>query len=90
MKIKKIFNHNILKVNKNESLSTNKHELKIILQILRDDQKQFFIEKEKLQISKIQINECIKKHHDESLKKHSNVNKTLQFLRQHCSFFRMR
>ena len=57
---------------------------------MKNDQKQFLIKKEKLRISKEQINECIKKHHDESLKKHSNVNKTLQFLRQHCSFLRIR
>ena len=90
MKFKKTFNHNILKVNENESLLVNKHELSAILKILRDDQKQFSIEKEKLIISKNQIDEIIKKHHDESLQRHEDVFKTTQLLRQTCHFLNMR
>ncbi len=81
---KKSFNHNILKVNKNESLLANKHELNAILRILRDDKKEFSIKKKKLQISIDKIDECIKEHHDESLQGHSGVTKTLQLLRQNC------
>ena len=77
MKIKEIFDHNILKINKNESLLANKHELSITLRILKNDQEQFSIEKEKLKMSKSKTDECIKKHHDDSLQKHSNVSKTL-------------
>ena len=84
MKIKEIFNHNILKINKNESLSINKHELNAILRILKDDQKQYFIKKERFHISNDKIDEIIKNHHDESLQNHSNIFKTLQLLRQTC------
>jgi len=46
--MKKSFNYNILKVNKNKSLLANKYELNAILRILRDNKKEFSIKKEKL------------------------------------------
>ena len=79
-----LFNYNILKINKNESLLANKYELNVILRILRDDIEKFPIKKGKLQISIDKIDECIKKHHDKSLQGHSRVIKILQLLRQHC------
>jgi len=77
IKTKKSFNHNILKVNKDESLLVNKHELNATLQILRDNTKEFLIKKEKLQIFINKIDEYIREHHDESLQKHLRVTKTL-------------
>jgi len=77
IKTKKSFNHNILKVNNDESLSINKYKLNTILRILRDKSKEFFIEKEKLQILMNKIDECIKEHHDESLQRHLEVIKIL-------------
>jgi len=77
MKTKKSFNHSILKVNNDESLLANKHELNATLRILRDDTKEFPIKKEKLQISIDKIDECIKEHHDEPLQGHLEVTKTL-------------
>ncbi len=84
MKTKKSFNHSILKINNDESLLINKHELNATLRILRDESEEFLIKKEKLQISINKIDECIKEHHDESLQEHLEMIKTLQFLRQHC------
>ena len=72
-----MFNHNILKINKNESLLANKYELNATLRILKDDTKEFPIKKEKLQISIDKIDECIKEHHDELLQRHSRMIKTL-------------
>ena len=83
MKNKKFFNHNILKINKNELLSINQRNLNAILRILKNNQK-------KLHISKNKIDEIIKKHYDESLQNHSNVFKTLQFLRQIYQFLNMK
>jgi len=83
MKTKKSFNHSILKVNNDESLSINRHELNAILRILRDKSEKFLIKKRKLQILINKIDECIKEHHDESLQRHLEVIKTLQLLRQH-------
>jgi len=77
IKTKKSFNHSILKVNNDESLLINKHELNAILRILRDESEKFLIKKEKLQILINKIDECIKKHHDESLQRHLEVIKTL-------------
>jgi len=75
--MKESFNHSILKVNKDESLLTNKHELNATLRILQDDTKEFPIKKGKLQISIDKIDEYIKEHHDESLQEHLGVTKTL-------------
>jgi len=77
MKTKKSFNHSILKVNKNESLLANKHELNATLRILKDDKEEFLVKKGKLQISIDRIDECIREHHDEPLQGHSRVTKTL-------------
>jgi len=72
-----LFNYNILKINKDESLLTNKYELNAILQILKDNKKEFLIKKEKLQIFIDKIDECIKKHHDKLLQRHLKVIKIL-------------
>jgi hypothetical protein len=84
METKKSFNHSILKINNDESLSTNRHELNAILRILRDESEKFLIEKRKLQILINKVDKCIKEHHDKSLQGHLGVTKTLQLLRQHC------
>ena len=72
-----MFNYNILKINKNESLLINKYELNAILRILKDNKKEFLIKKEKLQISINKIDKCIKKHHDKLLQKHLKIIKIL-------------
>ena len=90
MRSKKVFNHSVFKINDDESLSSNKRKFNVMLRILRDDQKQYSIMKEKLQISKKDIDKCIKKYHDESLQKHFEMTKIMQFLQQHCQFFHIR
>jgi len=77
IKTKKSFNYNILKINKDELLLANKHELNATLRILRDNTKKFPIKKEKLQISIDKIDEYIREHHDKSLQEHSRVIKIL-------------
>ena len=90
MNSKEVFNHNILKVNDDEILFANRHEVNMTLKIMRDDQEQFPIVHEKLQISKDKIDEYIKEHHDESLQGHLGVTKIIQLLRQNCQFSNMR
>ena len=68
----------------------NKHKLKTILRISKNNQKQYFIEKKRLHISKNKIDKIIKNHHDESLQNYSNIFKTLQLLRQICEFLNMK
>ncbi len=77
IKTKKSFNHSILKVNNNESLSINKHKINAILRILKDESKEFSIKKKKLQILVNKVGECIKEHYDKSLQEHLEVIKTL-------------
>jgi len=72
-----LFNYNILKINKNKLLLTNKYELNATLQILRDNKKKFLVKKEKLQIFINKINKCIKKHYNKLLQKHLKVIKIL-------------
>ncbi len=72
-----LFNYNILKINKNESLLTNKYELNTILRIFQNNKKEFLVKKEKFQIFIDKIDECIKKHYDKSLQKHLKVIKIL-------------
>ena len=72
-----MFNYSILKINKNESLLTNKYELNAILRILKDDKKEFLIKKEKLQIFTNKIDKYIKKYYNKLLQKHLKVIKTL-------------
>ena len=84
MKSKKVFNHNILKVNNDEILFANRHEVNMTLKIIRDDQEQFSIVHEKLQISKNKIDEYIKEHYDELLQNHFDIIKIIQLLRQNC------
>ena len=90
MKFKKVFNHNILKINNDEILFANRHEVNVTLKIMRNNQEQFSIIYEKLQILKDKIDEYIKEHHDESLQNYFDVIKTIQFLRQNCQFSQMR
>ena len=77
MKNKTKFSHNIFKMNKNESLSTNTKKLSAIIKILQNNKKTYFIINNKLQISKNKITEIIKKYHDDLFQKHAKINKTL-------------
>ena len=89
MKNKNMMNHNIFKINDDESLSINIQKINAILKIFNDDQKQYSIIKNRLHISKKHINKIIKKYHDESLQKYFEIFKTLQFLRRYCRFYNM-
>jgi len=75
-----LFNYSILKINKNKLLLTNKHKLNTILQIFRDNTKEFPIEKEKLQISIDKIDKYIKKHYNKLLQEYLKITKILQLL----------
>ena len=48
MKIKEIFDKNILQVNRNETFSSNYKKITITMRIVKDDKKQFSIKKNKL------------------------------------------
>ena len=52
MGTRKIFIHNILKVYKNSLLLVNKHELNILIYIIRDNQEQFLMKKRRFYILK--------------------------------------
>jgi len=68
-----LFNYSIFKIDKNKVLFTNKYKLNTILQILRDNIEEFFIKKEKLQISINKIDKYIKKYYNKLLQKYLKV-----------------
>jgi len=72
-----VFNYNILKINKNKLLLVNKYKLNTILQILKDNKKEFSIKKEKLQISINKIDKYIKEYYNKLLQRYSKVIKIL-------------
>ncbi len=72
-----MFNYNILKINKNKLLLANKHKLNAILQIFKDNKKEFLIKKEKLQIFIDKIDKYIKEYYNKLLQKHSKIIKIL-------------
>jgi hypothetical protein len=72
-----LFNYNILKINKNRLLLINKYKLNTILQILRDNKKEFLVKKEKLQIFIDKIDKYIKKYYNKLLQKHLKIIKIL-------------
>ena len=52
MKSKQIFDHNILKMNKNESVLININEINATFKILKDDKEQYFVIKKITNIEK--------------------------------------
>lgn len=64
MKNKITTNHNIFRINDDESISINIQKINATLQIFMNNNKQFFIIKKQFNISKNQINQTIKKYHD--------------------------
>ena len=77
MNSKEVFNHNIFKINNDKILFVNRHEINMTFKIMRNDQEQFSIVHEKLQIWKNKIDEYNKKHYDELLQSHFDVIKTI-------------
>ena len=90
MRSKEVFDQSVLKINNDGSLSFNKCEFNVTMCIFRDDQEQYSVVKEKLQISDDKIDNCIKEYHDGFLQEHSEVTKTMQLLRRECQFSHMR
>ena len=62
-----MFNYNVLRINKNETLFINHREIKTIMRIIKDTKEQFFMHHEKLQILNKHVDKYIKEHHDELL-----------------------
>ena len=58
----------------------NKHELSITLRIIRNDEEEYLLVQEKLQILKDKIDEYIKKHHNKFIRDYLDVSKMLQLL----------
>ena len=60
IRITKILNYNMLKINNVRLLLANKYKLVIKIYTIKDNQKEFLIEKKRFDIFKDQINKIIK------------------------------
>ena len=67
----------MLKGNKDRLILVNQYELNTTVRILKDDQKQFLLEKEKLQVLDDKIDEYIKEHYNRLLQGHLGIVKTI-------------
>ena len=72
-----MFNYNILKINKNKLLLVNKYKLNTILQIFRNNKKEFLVKKEKFQIFIDKNDKYIKKYYNKLLQKYLRIIKIL-------------
>jgi len=68
-----LFNYSIFKINKNKLLLANKYKLNTILQIFRDNTKEFLIKKEKLQIFIDKIDKYIKEYYNKLLQEYLKI-----------------
>ncbi len=68
-----MFNYSIFKINKNKLLLANKYKLNTILQIFRDNTKEFLIKKEKLQIFIDKIDKYIKEYYNKLLQEYLKI-----------------
>lgn len=76
IKLKKIFNYNIAKTKKDKLFLIYKYMSSIIIHIIKDNKEQFLIKK-KLQISKNKIHKIIKKYYNKPLQYYLRINQTL-------------
>lgn len=90
MESKHIFEHSILKKNKDGTLSPNVYEFNAIFQIRNDKAEQYPINQRKYQVPLKDIDECIKRHHDDPINGHPGIAKTLEKIRRHFTFGKMR
>ena len=82
--------HNILKANRDGSLSANTKEFNHIVRVLQDTEEQFPIQHGKYQVPKDREKECIRQHHDNPEHGHPGVTKTMELIQRNFGFPHMR
>lgn len=82
--------HNILKINKDSSLSANTKEFNYVLTVLQDTNEEFPVHKGKLHVKPQNEQECIKQHYDDKLRGYLGVNKTMELIQRNFTFLLMR
>lgn len=68
--------HSILRENADGTLSANRVEFNVVLQVLHDEQEEFPTSRGKLRVPPEQEIECIRKHHDDPTRGHPGISKT--------------
>lgn len=90
MEGKDIVEHSILKKNKDGSLSSNVCEFNAMFEIRNDEDEQFPINQGKYAVSPKDEQECIRKHHDDPTNGHPGVTRTLERIKRHFTFPKIR
>jgi hypothetical protein len=89
MESKEIFNHNILRKNPDGTLSPNVQEFNSIQQVAEDENEEF-PDEAKTRLQENQEQDCIRKHYDGPLQGHLGIEKTLELIRRHYIFPKMK
>jgi hypothetical protein len=83
--------HNILKVNKDGSLSANpQEEFNHVLRVLRDGKEEFPIEHGRYKVPPEKEQQCIQDHHDSPTRGHPGIARTTEQIRRNFVFPEMR
>lgn len=90
MESKEVFEHSILKTNKDGSLSANVKDFGNVLRILQDDAEEFPIIQGKFAVQPEQEQDCIKQHHDDPVQGHPGIAKTVELIQRNFTFPQMK
>lgn len=90
METKEIFEYNILKTNKDGSLSANVKDFGHVLRVLQDDTEEFPIEQGKFMVRPDQEQDCIRQHHDDPVQGHPGIAKTVELIQRNFTFPQLR
>jgi hypothetical protein len=90
MEGKKSTIHSILQTNKDATLGARTHEFNAVLRIMKDDEKQFSIPRNKYQVLERHQEQCIKDHHDDPTQGHPGITKTIENVQRNFAFPQMK
>ncbi len=76
----------ILKVNRDGSLSAKPQEFNVVMRILRDANEQFPVEHGKYQVPSNKEQDCIRDHHDDPANGHPGIARTTEHIRRNFTF----
>ncbi|OQN95116.1 hypothetical protein B0A48_18806, partial [Cryoendolithus antarcticus] len=82
--------HSILKTNRDGTLSANVKEFNAALRILQDTNEEFPISQGKLEVPGHEIDNVIRRHHDDTTKGHPGIARTMELIKRAFVFANMR
>ena len=77
-------------MNQNKSFSFNFKKLKLTTKFLKNEEKKFLINTNKIHIPQKKIKEYIQEYYNPSEFKHSRISNTMNIIKQNCYFNNMK